>query len=63
MRLLRLRLKNYIGIFNGMGLEDIEIDFSKCTHRILIIKGDNGTGKSTIFKALTPLSDSSINFI
>ena len=62
MRLLRLRLKNYIGIFNGMGLEDIEIDFSKCTHRI-IIKGDNGTGKSTIFKALTPLSDSSINFI
>jgi len=46
-----------------MGLEDIEIDFSKCTHRILIIKGDNGTGKSTIFKALTPLSDSSINFI
>ena len=50
MRLLRLRLKNYI-------------DFSKCTHRILIIKGDNGTGKSTIFKALTPLSDSSINFI
>lgn len=63
MRLLRLRLKNYIGIYNGMGLEDIEIDFSKCTHRILIIKGDNGTGKSTIFKALTPLSDSSINFI
>jgi len=63
MRLLRLRLKNYIGIFNGMCLEDIEIDFSKCTHRILIIKGDNGTGKSTIFKALTPLSDSSINFI
>ena len=63
MRLLRLRLKNYIGIFNGMGLEDIEIDFSKCTNRILIIKGDNGTGKSTIFKALTPLSDSSINFI
>lgn len=63
MRLLRLRLKNYIGIFNGMGLEDIEIDFSKCTHKILIIKGDNGTGKSTIFKALTPLSDSSINFI
>lgn len=63
MRLLRLRLGNYIGIYNGMGLNHIEIDFSKCIHKVLIIKGDNGTGKSTIFKALTPLADSSINFI
>lgn len=62
MRLLRLRLENYIGIYNGMGLNHIEIDFSKCIHKVLIIKGDNGTGKSTIFKALTPLADSSINF-
>lgn len=63
MRLLHLRLENYIGIYNGMGLNHIEIDFSKCIHKVLIIKGDNGTGKSTIFKALTPLADSSINFI
>lgn len=63
MRLLRLRLENYIGIYNGMGLNHIEIDFSKCIHKVLIIKGDNGTGKSTIFKALTPLADFSINFI
>lgn len=63
MKLLRLRLENYIGIYNGMGLNHIEIDFSKCIHKVLIIKGDNGTGKSTIFKALTPLADSSINFI
>ena len=63
MRLLRLRLENYIGIYNGMGLDHIEIDFSKCLHKVLIIKGDNGTGKSTIFKALTPLADSAINFI
>lgn len=63
MRLLCLRLENYIGIYNGMGLNHIEIDFSKCIHKVLIIKGDNGTGKSTIFKALTPLADSSINFI
>ena len=63
MRLLRLRLENYIGIYNGMGLSNIEIDFSKCIHKVLIIKGDNGTGKSTIFKALTPLADSSIDYI
>ena len=63
MRLLRLRLENYIGIYNGMGLSSIGIDFSKCIHKVLIIKGDNGTGKSTIFKALTPLADSSIDYI
>lgn len=63
MRLLRLRLENYIGIYNGMGLSSIEIDFSKCIHKVLIIKGDNGTGKSTIFKTLTPLADSSIDYI
>ena len=63
MRLLCLRLENYIGIYNGMGLSSIEIDFSKCIHKVLIIKGDNGTGKSTIFKALTPLADSSIDYI
>lgn len=63
MRLLSLRLENYIGIYNGMGLSSIEIDFSKCIHKVLIIKGDNGTGKSTIFKALTPLADSSIDYI
>ena len=63
MKLLKLRLENYIGIYNGMGLDNIEIDFSKCIHKVLIIKGDNGTGKSTLFKALTPLADSSINFI
>lgn len=63
MRLLHLRLENYIGIYNGMGLSSIEIDFSKCIHKVLIIKGDNGTGKSTIFKALTPLADASIDYI
>ena len=63
MRLLSLRLENYIGIYNGMGLSSIEIDFSKCIHKVIIIKGDNGTGKSTIFKALTPLADSSIDYI
>lgn len=63
MRLMSLKLQNYIGIYNGLGLNEIFIDFSKCIHRILIIKGDNGSGKSTLFKAMTPLPDASVNFI
>ena len=63
MRLFKLRLVNYIGVYNGMGLHEIAIDFEKCQNNIIVIKGDNGSGKSTIFNAMTPLSDDSSNFI
>lgn len=59
MRLLYLKLVNFIGIYNGMGINTIEIDFSKCTHNITIIHGINGSGKSTLFNALNPFSDPS----
>lgn len=63
MRYKSLELTNYIGIANGLGLYKIYIDFSKCKHRIVILKGDNGSGKSTIFKATQALPDSSDMFI
>lgn len=63
MILHSLALSNYIGIYNGMGLENISIDFSKCRNNIVVIKGDNGSGKSTIFKALTPMGDNSDDLI
>ena len=58
-----LRLTNYIGIYNGIGLNEIEIDFSKCKSRIIRIIGDNGSGKSTLINALTPLPDDNLSFI
>ena len=63
MRLKMVRLENYAGIMNGMGLNVIEIDFTRCTHRMIVIKGDNGSGKSTLFNALTPIPDDSSCFI
>ncbi len=62
MRFVYARLKGYIGIYNGLGLHEIQIDFSKCKNRVVIISGKNGSGKSTILKALTPLPDSADNF-
>lgn len=63
MLLKRLKLINYGGIYNGMGLYEIEIDFTRCMHRIVLIKGDNGSGKSTIESALKPLPDDNSSFI
>lgn len=63
MLLRRLKLVNYGGIYNGLGLDTIEIDFTKCQHKIVLIKGDNGSGKSTIEGALKPLPDDSSSFI
>lgn len=63
MLLKRLKLINYGGIYNGMGLYEIEIDFTKCKNKIVLIKGDNGSGKSTIENALKPLPDDNTSFI
>lgn len=63
MLLRRLKLVNYAGIYNGLGRNEIEIDFTRCIHRIVLIKGDNGSGKSTIENALKPLPDENISFI
>lgn len=63
MKFLNIKLTGYIGIYNGMGLNEIEIDLSKSKHKLLIIKGANGSGKSTIEKALNPLPDPNSYFI
>lgn len=63
MKFLNIKLTGYIGIYNGMGLGEIEIDLSKAKHKLLIIKGANGSGKSTIEKALNPLPDPNTYFI
>ena len=57
MKLLSIRLENYIGIYNGRGDNILEVDLSQYTSNIVIIRGSNGSGKSTLLKALSPLQD------
>ena len=40
MKFLSIKLNNYIGIYNGMGLYNIDIDMTKCRHRMTIIRGE-----------------------
>ena len=63
MRFTYLELENYIGIYNGMGLYNIKINFLKAKHRICVIKGTNGSGKTTIQSALSLFPDGSESFI
>lgn len=63
MLLRRLKLVNYGGIYNGMGLYEINIDFTKCKNKIILIRGDNGSGKTTIDGTLKPLPDENSDFI
>lgn len=57
MKLLRARLKGLIGVCRASGLHDISIDFTKCKHKIVLIVGKNGSGKSTISDSLHPFPD------
>lgn len=63
MKILSITLKNYIGIFNGLGLNEISINFRLCKHKVIAIKGKNGSGKSTLFKSIHPLPDSNDRLI
>lgn len=57
MRATMMRLKGYLGINNGLLRDEITIDFSKSMHKICLIKGDTGSGKTTILNAISPLPD------
>ena len=63
MRFGQFKLVNYIPIYNGLGLNEISIDFTKCKYNKVIIKGKNGSGKSTIRAALKPKPDKASLFI
>ena len=63
MRYLSIELHNYAGIYNGMGLTQIKIDFTKCITNKIIIRGSNGSGKSTLLNAINPNPDSNDKFI
>lgn len=50
----KLKLTNFCGIKAGLGLDEIEIDFTKNSDGIVILKGPNGTGKTTLLDNMHP---------
>lgn len=58
MRLQRLYLKGYANILNAMNRMEINIDFSRCKNKIVVIRSENGSGKSSIINELHPFFSS-----
>ena len=60
MKITRARLRNYIGLHEGTGLDEIELDFRPCLDedtKVFFFFGRNGSGKSTLVAALTPFAE------
>ena len=54
MKITYLKLRNFIGIYNGLGKKEIELDLTKGSNSITLLVGSNGSGKSTIMSTLHP---------
>lgn len=63
MRIVYAKFVGFIGFYNGLGLSELEIDFSKSKNHITVISGPNGCGKSTLLNALNLLPDNSSSFV
>ncbi len=57
MKILYIKLKNFIGFKSGLGVNEIEIDFSSSDNRIILLTGENGCGKTTLLSCLNPFSN------
>lgn len=54
MRISYIKLKNISTIFSGMKRKEIEIHFPKSGRKLILLIGQNGTGKSAIMRELHP---------
>jgi exonuclease SbcC len=54
MKPLKLRLRGAIGIRDGLGVDEIEVDFSRFSSGLIGIVGPNGSGKSSLIESCHP---------
>ena len=54
IRMDRIRLENFALIKSGMGLDEIDIDFTKSKYTVSLIIGNNGTGKTALLSNFHP---------
>ena len=57
MQPLKLTLKGFRGIRDGLGRDELTLDFEQLAGdaQLIAIVGGNGRGKSTLMECMTPL--------
>lgn len=63
MKILYAHFVGLKGIYNKSQKTEIEIDFTRCKHNMVIIVGKNGSGKSTLMDALQPMPDNPLMYL
>lgn len=56
MKVTYLKLVGYANVLAGLKRKSVEIDFSKCKNRVVLIIGENGSGKTTILSQIQPFA-------
>lgn len=54
MRILKLKLRGAVGIKKGLGLDEVELDFTQFQPGLIALTGRNGSGKTTVMENLHP---------
>lgn len=58
MKVLYLKLDNFVNIYAGMKRNSVEIDLSKAINKLIILAGPNASGKTSILSELHPFANS-----
>lgn len=54
MKLLSSRLRGAIGIYDGLGVDEVNVDFTQFEPGLICIYGNTGSGKTTFVENLVP---------
>jgi hypothetical protein len=61
MKIVKIRLTNFVGVYAAMGLHDICLEFDKVDKPIIQIYGRNRCGKTVLLQQLHPFSSINLN--
>lgn len=56
MKIIEVSFKNFSRIYSGLGKTYLHIDFSDMSNQIFLFVGENGSGKTSIMRALHPFA-------
>ena len=56
MKIIEVSFKNFSRIYSGLGKTYLHIDLSDMMHQIFLFVGENGSGKTSIMRALHPFA-------